>query len=118
MSREQAPCKPARSLSHRRKRIAASESPEEALGEILGFAETRCGAHARSRGRPCLRRKLANGRCRNHGGLSTGARTEAGLRRALLNLRQFQGRPDHPALLEALSRRPETLRNTEDGFES
>lgn len=31
-----------------------------------------------------------NGRCRMHGGLSTGARTEEGKRRALQNLKQFR----------------------------
>lgn len=37
----------------------------------------RCGATTRS-GRPCVRKGLANGRCRNHGGLSSGPRTKAG----------------------------------------
>ena len=31
-----------------------------------------CGAHARSTGRPCQKPPMANGRCRLHGGLSTG----------------------------------------------
>ena len=38
----------------------------------------KCGAHARSTGMPCQAKALANGRCRNHGGLSTGPKTEAG----------------------------------------
>ncbi len=38
----------------------------------------RCGAHARSTGLPCQAKALANGRCRNHGGLSTGPKTFAG----------------------------------------
>jgi hypothetical protein len=37
-----------------------------------------CGAHARSTGKPCQRPALANGRCVNHGGLSTGAKTAEG----------------------------------------
>ena len=41
---------------------------------------TRCGAHARSTGNPCQAQALANGRCRNHGGLSTGPKTFAGRR--------------------------------------
>jgi len=49
----------------------------------------RCGAHARSTGKPCQRKALANGRCRQHGGLSTGPKTEEGKARALANLRQF-----------------------------
>ncbi|MFZ4809432.1 MAG: HGGxSTG domain-containing protein [Hyphomicrobiaceae bacterium] len=40
-----------------------------------------CGAHARSTGQPCCRPALANGRCANHGGLSTGARSSEGLER-------------------------------------
>jgi len=31
-----------------------------------------CGAHARSTGMPCQKPPMANGRCRLHGGLSTG----------------------------------------------
>jgi hypothetical protein len=31
-----------------------------------------CGAHARSTGQPCKKPPMANGRCRLHGGLSTG----------------------------------------------
>ena len=43
----------------------------------------RCGAWAKSRGRPCLAQAIPNGtgRCRNHGGLSTGHKTEAGRKR-------------------------------------
>jgi hypothetical protein len=37
----------------------------------------RCGARTRA-GSPCKRLALRNGRCRNHGGLSTGPKTEAG----------------------------------------
>ena len=37
-----------------------------------------CGAHARSTGRPCQAKALANGRCKNHGGLSTGPTSFAG----------------------------------------
>ena len=38
----------------------------------------RCGVHARSTGNPCQGKALRNGRCRNHGGCSTGPKTEAG----------------------------------------
>ena len=37
-----------------------------------------CGAHARSTGQPCKAKALANGRCKNHGGMSTGPKTPAG----------------------------------------
>jgi hypothetical protein len=38
----------------------------------------RCGAFARSTGQPCQAKALANGRCKNHGGLSSGAKTPEG----------------------------------------
>ena len=37
-----------------------------------------CGAHGNDDGRPCRRPALGNGRCRLHGGLATGPRTQAG----------------------------------------
>ena len=89
VSGEKAPRKPARSLSHLRKRIATSDTAEAALNEIAAFADNRCGAQTRL-GRACLGRAFPNGRCRNHGGLSTGPRTLEGRLRALANLRQYQ----------------------------
>lgn len=45
-----------------------------------------CGAKTRA-GTPCRRRDLSsNGRCKLHGGLSTGPRTAAGRARAIANL--------------------------------
>ena len=38
----------------------------------------KCGAYARSTGNPCQAKALANGRCKNHGGLSTGPKTPEG----------------------------------------
>ncbi len=35
-------------------------------------AALRCGAHARTTGKPCKSPAMANGRCRMHGGKSTG----------------------------------------------
>lgn len=52
----------------------------------------RCGALSRSTGKPCRQPALANGRCRFHGGLSTGPRTPAGRARALANLVQYRKR--------------------------
>jgi len=40
----------------------------------------RCGAKTR-RNNPCLSPAMKNGRCRLHGGLSTGPRTRAGIER-------------------------------------
>jgi hypothetical protein len=40
--------------------------------------KTQCGAYARSTGRPCQAKALPNGRCKNHGGMSTGPKTQEG----------------------------------------
>ena len=37
-----------------------------------------CKAFARSTGKPCMCKALSNGRCRLHGGLSTGPKTTEG----------------------------------------
>ena len=37
-----------------------------------------CGAFARSTGHPCQAKALVNGRCKNHGGMSTGPKTPEG----------------------------------------
>jgi len=42
----------------------------------------RCGARARRTGKPCQAPAMKNGRCRLHGGLSTGPRTPEGKARA------------------------------------
>lgn len=41
--------------------------------------EAVCGAHARSTGKPCQKPPMPNGRCRLHGGLSTGRPPTSGL---------------------------------------
>lgn len=38
-----------------------------------------CGAHARTTGNPCQKQPMPNGRCRLHGGLSTGRPVTSGL---------------------------------------
>lgn len=38
----------------------------------------KCGAYARSTGNPCQAKAMTNGRCKNHGGLSTGPKTPEG----------------------------------------
>ena len=82
--------------SSRRRLMAfwqAREAAEQALlAECPAFPEVcrdlRCGARTR-KGTPCKRRDLyASGRCRLHGGLSTGPTTAAGKRRAALNGRR------------------------------
>ncbi len=49
-----------------------------------------CGAWARSTGQPCKAKALPNGRCRCHGGLSTGAKTPEGRAKSLANLVQYR----------------------------
>jgi hypothetical protein len=41
----------------------------------------KCEAHARTTGKPCQAPAMENGRCKLHGGLSTGPRTKRGLER-------------------------------------
>ena len=38
----------------------------------------KCGAYARTTGNPCQAKAMRNGRCRNHGGCSTGPKSELG----------------------------------------
>lgn len=52
--------------------------------------DERCGAHAKSTGKPCRAKAGSNGRCRVHGGNCRGPTTEAGKAKALLNLKQFR----------------------------
>jgi hypothetical protein len=48
-----------------------------------------CGARTRS-GDPCKALALGNGRCRNHGGLSTGPRTIEGMARTRAGYRAWR----------------------------
>lgn len=66
-------------------------SPEEASRRMNRVRERalrtplrgeRCEAHARSTGQPCQAPAMANGRCKLHGGKSTGAKSTEGQRRA------------------------------------
>jgi len=51
-----------------------------AVGLFLRDARRTCGAKTRT-GAPCLALAMVNGRCRNHGGLSTGPKTKKGWKR-------------------------------------
>lgn len=62
-----------------------------------------CGAKTR-RGTPCKCRAMPNGRCRLHGGLSTGAKTAAGLERIRRAVTKH-GRYSQAAKAERLSLR-------------
>ena len=48
----------------------------------------KCGAYARSTGNPCQAKALANGRCKNHGGMSTGPKTLEGRQAISVAMRQ------------------------------
>lgn len=86
LGRERGDGRIAHRLSKRRHRPATDERP-------------RCGAKCRD-GRPCSAPAVwragdlepRNGRCRNHGGLSTGPRTAEGKRRSLEALRTARER--------------------------
>jgi len=52
---------------------------------VAGHWGKRCGARTRSGG-SCGCKALENGRCRLHGGLSTGPKTERGIRATTENL--------------------------------
>jgi len=45
---------------------------------LTQVALARCGAYARTTGNPCQAKALTNGRCKNHGGMSTGPKTQEG----------------------------------------
>jgi len=55
-----------------------------------------CRAYARSTGLPCRAKALANGKCRLHGGLSTGAKTYQGKLNAYSNLRNVSKKLSDP----------------------
>lgn len=40
--------------------------------------KTKCEAYARTTGNPCKAKAMTNGRCKNHGGMSTGPKTPEG----------------------------------------
>ncbi len=73
-------------------------------------AAPRCGAWARTAGRPCVAKALANGRCKNHGGMATGPRTAEGRARLSASARAWWARwgasvpvelPEEPVDVEA-----------------
>ena len=61
-----------------------------------------CGAFARSTGRPCCANAMLNGRCRNHGGLSTGPTTPEGQRAVALATSQRMRTGQRERALEGL----------------
>ena len=63
----------------------------------------RCGARTR-RATPCLGPAMPNGRCRMHGGMSTGPRTPEGLE-AIRRSRNIHGFYSHSAIEQRNARR-------------
>ena len=52
-----------------------------------------CGAYSRSTGKPCMMMAVkSGGRCRIHGGLSTGPRTIEGRKRSSLTISAYNAR--------------------------
>ena len=71
-----------KALENRLMRLAERGNPDLLMEEMRRFGATLCGARTR-RGTSCQRKALQNGRCPNHGGLSTGPRTPEGQLRAI-----------------------------------
>jgi hypothetical protein len=83
----------------------------EAAASARNAARLRsCGARRKRDGQLCTAKPLANGRCKFHGGMSTGPKTTEGRLRALANLRHLQSsrlpRADPDILATADSRTP------------
>jgi hypothetical protein len=60
-------------------------NPTNAVAEtqvLKANAAPRCGAHSKRTGKPCQGAAMPNGRCKLHGGKSTGSRTPEGLERS------------------------------------
>jgi len=65
-------------MKKKKSAVGEKSAPNKAVQtERVG---NRCGAHARSTGEPCKAKALPNGRCKNHGGMSTGPKTLEGRR--------------------------------------
>tara|TARA_R110000824_G_scaffold277163_1_gene465427 strand:- start:230 stop:463 length:234 start_codon:yes stop_codon:yes gene_type:complete len=59
-----------------------------------------CRAYARSTGLPCRAKALPSGKCRMHGGLSTGAKTIEGKLKSWNNLRNVSKKLTDPEYLK------------------
>jgi hypothetical protein len=67
-------------LAREREPIERVRARLEAL--VMANAAPRCGARSKRTGKPCRAAVMPNGRCRVHGGKSTGPRTPEGLERS------------------------------------
>lgn len=76
----------------RRCYIAACKANWPPSIDYASFVDLICGARGKRTGKPCLQKGLfANGRCRWHGGLSSGPKTPEGKARSSLNGRVPKG---------------------------
>lgn len=55
---------------------------------VQACPKPRCGARRKRDGLPCQAQALPRGRCKLHGGMSSGPKTEAGKARSMANLRR------------------------------
>ncbi len=84
-------------LARRLEELANRGDGEGVRLELEWYQRSRCQARTKSRGgRPCRAAALENGRCRHHGGCSTGPKSITGRIRALTNLRPFAHLKDAP----------------------
>jgi hypothetical protein len=67
-------------LAREREPIERGRARLEAL--VMANAAPRCGARSKRTGKPCRGAAMPNGRCKLHGGKSTGPRTPEGLERS------------------------------------
>jgi hypothetical protein len=73
--------------SERRTTLAREREPIERVRArlealVMANAASRCGARSKRTGKPCRAAAMPNGRCKVHGGKSTGPRTPEGLQRS------------------------------------
>jgi hypothetical protein len=88
--RECVGCLTKRVEADRRARAARKASNYKAGPEYPEPSPRRlCGAHARSSGKPCKATAMKNGRCRYHGGASTGIKTAEGRARQIEGLKRW-----------------------------
>jgi hypothetical protein len=74
------------------------------LMEAVMRMKIKCGAYARSTGQPCQAKALTNGRCKNHGGMSTGPTTPEGRQAIALATRQRMASGGRIRVLEGFYR--------------
>ncbi len=64
----------------------------------------RCGAYARTTGNSCIAKAMTNGRCKNHGGMSTGPKTPQGRQAIAKATRQRMASEGRVRVLEGFYR--------------